>query len=191
MKERYLWLVKKSFRALRHRKLRRHVWWQKLTKPLFDRALWVPCRDSVAKGLAIGSFFALMPMPGQALMASILAMGWRGNVPFAVGACFLTNPFTSVPIWSAQMWLGNLIQAHLTVPMPAILNRMETTLPGLGQVNAGGFVVGSVASGCLMALAAFVLTHGFALLMPRYLPTRPLFKRRREQVASEVSVIKG
>ncbi len=174
MKEKYLWLVRKSFRALRHRRLRHRPWWRKITKPLFDRHLWKPCRDSVASGSAIGAFFAVMPMPGQALAAALVTMKCKGNVPFSVGVCFLSNPFTNVPIWSAQLWLGSLIQRHLYVPMPPILNRMETTLPGLGPVNAGGFIVGSIASGCLFAVASFALVHCFAALLPRYLPRRPI-----------------
>lgn len=172
MKARYIWLVRKSFRALRHRRLRDRPWWRRLTAPLFERRLWVPCRDSVASGAAIGAFFAVMPMPAQSIAAALVSMKCRGNVPSAVGVCFLSNPFTNVPIWSAQLWLGNLIQDHLPVPMPSILSNMETTLPGLGSVNAGGFIVGSVASGCLLAAAAFVLAHGFAALLPLHLPVR-------------------
>ncbi len=52
MKTRYIWLVRKTFRALRHRRLRDRPWRRRLTKPLFDRQLWKPCRDSVASGAA-------------------------------------------------------------------------------------------------------------------------------------------
>jgi uncharacterized protein (DUF2062 family) len=172
MKARYLWLVRNSFRALRHRRMRHRPWWRKLTKPVFDRQLWIPCRDSVASGSAIGAFFAVMPMPAQSLAAALLTMRCRGNVPFAVGVCFLSNPLTNVPIWTAQLWLGNFIQRHVPVPMPSVLSHMETTLPGLGAVNAGGFIVGSVASGCILAAVAFALAHCFATLLPLHLPRK-------------------
>lgn len=177
MKARYLWLVRQSFRTLRHRRMRHRPWWRKLTKPLFDRHLWKPCRDSVASGATIGSFFAVMPMPAQSLAAALVAMRCKGNVPFAVGFCFLSNPFTNVPIWSAQLWLGNFIQHHVPVPMPAILSKMEATLPGLGPVNAGGFIVGSVASGCLLAAVVFGLARCFALLLPLHLPAKIRFPK--------------
>lgn len=113
-----------------------------------------------------------MPIPLQSLVAALVAMKCKGNVPFAIGICFLSNPFTNLPIWSAQLWLGNLIQKHLPVPMPAILSNMETTLPGLGSVNAGGFIVGSAVSGCLLGMGAFLLVHAFSAILPRYLPGR-------------------
>jgi uncharacterized protein (DUF2062 family) len=124
----------------------------------------------VASGAAIGAFFSVVPIPAQSIAAALLTMKCRGNVPFAVGICLLTNPLTNLPIWSAQLWLGNLIQNHLPVPMPSILSAMETTLPGLGPVNAGGFIVGAVVSACLLSIVAFVLVHGFSAVLPRYLP---------------------
>jgi len=173
VKRSYIWLFRKASRTLRHRRLRDRPWWRRLTKPLFDRHLWKPCRDSVATGCAIGAFFAVTPIPLQTIAAALFSMKFKGNVPFALGICLLSNPFTNLPIWSAQLWLGNLIQRHLPVPMPSILSDMETTLPGLGTVNAGGFIVGSVASACLLGVAAFLLVHGFAAAFPRYLPVKP------------------
>ncbi len=170
MKRRYIWLVRQTIRTLRHKRLRHRPWWRKLTLPLTDRHLWKPCRDSVAVGLSIGMFFAVMPMPGQAVVSAVLAMKLRGNVPFAVGACFLSNPFTMVPIWTAQVWIGSLVQSHLPVPMPAVFSRMETALPGLGTVNAGSFIVGSVVSGCLLALGSFLVIHCLARILPHHLP---------------------
>lgn len=172
MKSSYIWLFRKAFRALRHRRLRDRLWWQRLTTPLFDRQLWKPCRHSVAAGSAIGAFFSMIPIPVQFLGAALVATKCRGNVPFAMGICLLSNPFTTLPIWSAQLWLGNLIQKHLPVSMPSILTNVETTLPGLGMVNAGGFIVGLLASACLLSIAAFALVYGFATLFPRYLPVK-------------------
>lgn len=158
---------------LRHPRMRERPWWRRLTKPLFERRLWKPCRDSVATGSAIGAFFAVFPIPAQSIAAALLAMKCKGNIPCALGICLLSNPFTNIPIWSAQLWLGNLIQRHIPVPMPSILSNMETTLPGLGSINPSGFIVGSVASSCLLAVAAFLLVRGFAVAFPRYLPLRP------------------
>lgn len=173
MKQSYIWLFRKASRALRHPRLRDRPWWRRLTKPLFDRQLWKPYRDSVATGCAIGAFFSVTPIPAQTIAAALVAMKFKGNMPFALGICLLSNPFTNVPIWSTQLWLGNLIQNHLSVPMPSILSDMETTLPALGSINAGGFIVGSVSSSCLLAVAAFLLVHGFAAVFPRYLPVKP------------------
>ena len=93
---------------LRHKRLRHRVWWLKLTAPLFDRQLWVPCRDTVASGLAIGFFFSMMLMPFQMIAAALIAMRSRANVPFAIAGCWISNLLTHVPIWMAQEWLGGL-----------------------------------------------------------------------------------
>ena len=75
MKRRYLWLVRRAYRALRHPRLRHRGWWQALTHALFERHLWMPCRDTVATGLTIGMFFALIPVPMQMIFAGFTAMG--------------------------------------------------------------------------------------------------------------------
>jgi hypothetical protein len=54
---------------------------------------------------------------------------------------------------------------------------MEATLPGLGSVNAGGFIVGSVASGCILAAAVFWLMRLIALMLPLHLPTKIRFPK--------------
>lgn len=143
-----------------------------MTRPLFEKRLWKPCRDSVATGLAIGLFFSVMPIPLQSIFAGVLAMRSRSNVPFAIGACFLSNPFTNVPIWAAQLFLGNTIQKHLELPMPEILRSMEKTLPHVGTVNAGNFILGALVSGVILALLAYPVVHLFSALMPHHLPVR-------------------
>ncbi len=188
VKSSYIWLFRKASRILRHRRLRDRPWWRRLTKPLFQRQLWKPCRDSVAIGSAIGAFFAVTPLPLQTIAAALVAMKCKGNVPFALGLCLLSNPFTNLPIWTAQLWLGNLIQSHLPVPVPSFLSNMDTTLPGLGPVNAGGFIVGSVASSCLLAAGAFLLVHGFAAVFPRYLPIKPRPSKIPDSTRHEPSI---
>lgn len=165
------------YRALRHPKLRHRGWWRKITNPIFDKQLWKPCRDTVAGGLAVGLFFAVLPVPIQSLFAAVVAMRIRANVPFAMAACWLSNPFTNVPIWAGQMFLGNWIQDRLHLPMPSILS-MEKHFNDLGTVHLGNFLLGSVVSGVLLALAAYPIVHLFSAIMPHHLPVRkPLLKR--------------
>jgi len=170
MKKRYLWLVRRAYRTLRHKRLRHRAWWRKLTKPLFERRLWMPCRDSVAVGTAIGMFFAVMPMPMQSVAAALIAVRARANVPFAIGACFLSNPITNGPIWIAQLYIGNFILRHLPASIPSELLSLDVNLPGVGPANVGSFIVGSIVSGVLLALLAFPLVHLFSAIMPHHLP---------------------
>lgn len=166
MKVHYLRMVRRAFRALRHPKLRHRPWWQKISKPLFHRSLWVPCRDTVASGLAIGLFFSMMPFIPQSIVAAILAMRAKVNVPFAMGACFVSNPFTNVPFWYAQIHMGQWLIDVLRLPvLPGQIH-----LPMVGVVSASNWIVGFMAMGVLMALAAYPLVHLFSALLPQHLP---------------------
>lgn len=172
MKVHYLRMVRRVYRALRHPRLRHRPWWQKLSKPLFHRSLWVPCRDTVASGLAIGFFFSMMPMIPQSLFAAIFAMRAKVNVPFAVGACFITNPFTNVPIWIAQIRFGQWLIDVLSLPVPGFLAGAHINMPGLGSLSVANFIVGFLSMGVVFALAAYPLTHLFSALLPHHLPVR-------------------
>ncbi|MGJ8644089.1 MAG: DUF2062 domain-containing protein [Luteolibacter sp.] len=183
MKERYLKLVRSSYRMLRHKRLRHRQWWRRLTAPLFDRQLWVPCRDTVASGLAIGFFFSMMAMPLQMIAAALIAMRARGNVPFAIAGCWVSNIFTHVPIWIAQEWLGDWMRESLGFPMPKFLVVVNFPVPEVGDVNLASFILGMMMSGVLLALIAYPLVHLFSVVMPHHLPvlkSRPLRKRKKE-----------
>ena len=136
MKKRYLRIVRRMYRALRHPRLRHRDWWQALTHALFERRLWMPCRDTVATGLAIGLFFAVMPVPLQMIFAGVIAMRFRSNVPIAMASCWLSNPVTNVPIWAFQLFLGNWLQSLLHLPMPEILG-MQSIYPASAWFTRG------------------------------------------------------
>ncbi len=173
MKARYLKLVRQSFRMLRHKRMRDRPWWRKLTKPLMDRHLWIPCRDTVAAGLAIGMFFSMiLILPFQMIFAAVLAMRFRVNVPFAMAACWVSNLLTNVPIGMAQVWLGAWMRSALGFPMPGFLTKVYFKIPEIGEVNAASFLLGMFVSAVLVALAAFPIVHLFSAFMPHHLPVK-------------------
>jgi uncharacterized protein (DUF2062 family) len=181
MKRRYLRLVRRAFRSLRHRKLRHRPWWRTLTRPLMERSLWIPCRDSVAVGLAFGLFFSVMLMPFQTVPAALLSMRFRGNVPIAMAACWISNPFTAPPLLWAQFKLGYLLREVLGVPMPHFLTDHTFNIQHVGQFNAANFILGMFALGVILALSAFPIVHLFSAIMPHHLPVR---KRRERMMAA-------
>ena len=172
MKKRYLKLVRLTLKTLRHPRLRRHPWWQAISRPLFDRRRWVPCRDTVASGLAIGLFFSVMLMPFQTLPAAILAMRFKANVPFAVTATWFSNPLTTPAILFGQFRLGQWMRDTLGVLMPDFLTNVHFHAPGVGLLNAASFILGMITSGVLLALCAYPIVHLFSALMPHHLPVR-------------------
>lgn len=171
MKKRYLKLVRRALRTLRHPRLRHRRWWQALTRPVRNRALWIPCRHTVASGLAIGLFFSVIPIPFQMIPATVLAIRAKSNVPFAIAATWVSNPVTTPFILWAQMRLGDWMIHTLHVPMPLFL-KVSKTVPGLGELNMDGFLLGTIVSAVLLALAAYPLVHLFSMMMPHHLPLR-------------------
>ncbi|MEO7097931.1 MAG: DUF2062 domain-containing protein [Luteolibacter sp.] len=139
---------------------------------MFHRSLWVPCRDTVASGLAIGLFFSMMPMIPQSICAAILAMRLKVNVPFAMAACFISNPLTNLPFWCGQIRLGQWLIDHLSLPLPAFLAKAEMTLPGIGPLSVSNFTVGFIAMGVLLGLCAYPGVHLFSAILPHHLPVR-------------------
>jgi uncharacterized protein (DUF2062 family) len=201
MKRRYLWLVRRAYRALRHPRLRHRDWWQALTQALFERHLWMPCRDTVATGLTIGVFFALVPLPIQMIFAGITAMRLKSNVPIAMAACWISNPVTNIPLFLAQLWFGNRIAEFFGLNLPDIrwfkdfLHWLREshwfTVPVpefILEANSSCFFLGIMVSAILAAALTFPLVHLFAAIMPHHLPVRPL---RNAKVSSFMRKIRA
>lgn len=70
-----------------------------LGKLIHDPNLWHLNRHSVARAMAIGLFWAMIPMPMQMLAAAAVAIPLRANLPISIGLVWLTNPITMPPIF--------------------------------------------------------------------------------------------
>ncbi|HEX7260669.1 MAG TPA: DUF2062 domain-containing protein, partial [Luteolibacter sp.] len=130
------------------------------------------CRDTVASGLAIGLFFSMVPFIPQSIFAAVLAMRVRGNIPFAIAACFISNPITNGPFWLAQIWLGQWFINFFSLHVPHFVAKVSIDLPGVGVASLSNFIVGFITLGTLMALCAYPLVHLFSLILPHHLPVR-------------------
>lgn len=71
--------------------------------------LWHINRRSVAKGLACGLLVCFLPIPGQTVLAVLLAVLFCANLPVAILATWVSNPFTFVPfnflIYQVGAWV--------------------------------------------------------------------------------------
>jgi len=123
--------------------------------------LWHLHRRSVAMGVAIGLVTGLIPGPVQMLLAVIIAIPLRANVPAAAAATWYTNPLTFIPLYLLAYQIGQLVTGDtapaaippemtwtltgLTDAVPQLLTWMEaagvTLLIGLG-IQAALFAVG-------------------------------------------------
>lgn len=86
-----------------------HPWLRPVAHRLQERRLWQMQHESVARGLAIGIFWAFALPVAQILVAVAHCVWWRGNIPVAAAVTLVTNPLTiGFWLWLAYK-LGSLI----------------------------------------------------------------------------------
>ena len=73
--------------------------------------LWHLNRYSASMAFFVGLFVAFMPIPGQVVVAAVLAVLLRCNLPLAVSLVFVTNPLTMAPVFYLAYEIGALIVA--------------------------------------------------------------------------------
>ncbi|MBF2754856.1 MAG: DUF2062 domain-containing protein [Gammaproteobacteria bacterium AqS3] len=117
--------------------------------------LWRLCRRSVPRGMAIGCFCAMLPIPLQTVPAAALAVLVRGNLLVAAAMVWITNPITIVPILYVNTLLGGWILMRPpaaeggAAPDPGVLD-------SIGQIGAELFI-GSIAAGVLLAVVGYAV----------------------------------
>ncbi|MGI9306170.1 MAG: DUF2062 domain-containing protein [Gammaproteobacteria bacterium] len=63
-------------------------------------------RTRVCRGMSVGMFWAFVPMPFQMVPAVLFCWLARANAPVALVCVWISNPFTYLPIFSAQYQIG-------------------------------------------------------------------------------------
>jgi len=84
-------------------------------RPFARRAeLFRLTRRSVPRGVAIGLFVGLFALiPGVQIVGSaLMCVPFRGNIPIAAGATFLSNPATTPFILAASLYVGSSLGFH-------------------------------------------------------------------------------
>lgn len=90
-------------------KLKENKHLQFLGDTLYLPCLWYLNRHNVATAFAIGLFCMWIPFPFQSLIAAVLAVFFRANLPLAVVLVFITNPITMPPMLYGAYLLGAAI----------------------------------------------------------------------------------
>ncbi len=105
---------------------------------LHHHNLWHLNRESVAGGVAIGLFAGLVPGPFQMLVAALLAVPLRKNLPVALLTTLYTNPFTIVPLYLLAYEYGKLVlgadqRAAAVAPFQMDWSHLLDSLRGLTE----------------------------------------------------------
>ncbi|WP_338468019.1 DUF2062 domain-containing protein [Novosphingobium sp. ZN18A2] len=138
-------------------------WLKPFSHNILRPELWRFTRRSVPRGVALGLFIGTIIPMAHFLVAAALAVFVRANVPVALAATFIGNPFTVAGIW----WLGYRIGEALlhadamtqVAPMATAIQQTQadqllTRLTGAGEDTAIGLLV--IATTC--ALVGYVLS---------------------------------
>jgi uncharacterized protein (DUF2062 family) len=129
-----------------------HPWLRPLAGRLLAPQLWRLQHEAVARGVAVGTFWAFVMPVGQVLVAAAHCSWWRANIPAAAAMTLVTNPLT-IGFW---LWLAYQLGV-LVLGEPLLAGTVAAsgaagwltqygwpTLLGMGLFALGGAVLGYV-----------------------------------------------
>ncbi len=142
---------------------------------IYDGNLWHINRYSASMAFFVGLFVAFVPTPGQTVMAAILAVLLRCNLPLSVGLVFLTNPITMPPVFYMAYKIGALI---IDVPV----SNMDFEISAHWLQNSLGAIWQPFLLGCLIC-GLFFGSLGYVIInqLWRWRVARQWHVRKRER----------
>jgi len=138
-----------------HHEIREHKRLQVLGDILHDPNIFHLTRYSAAGGVATGLFVAFMPIPGQMLIAAIIAIFFRVNLPLAVIFVWVSNPITIPPLFFLAYKTGATILNE-----PAKQIAFEFSFEWLGTVGIDiwqALLLGCLTFGTLAAITGYII----------------------------------
>lgn len=127
-----------------------HPWLKPVAHRVLDRQLWRLQHEAVARGVAIGIFWAFAIPLAQFAAATANCIWWRANIPVAASMTLATNPLT-IGFW---LWLAYQLGC-LVLAVPPSIALAESAglmawltsfgapaLLGMGIFALGGAVIG-------------------------------------------------
>jgi uncharacterized protein (DUF2062 family) len=160
----------------------------RFVRPLAERPhLWRYTRRSVPRGVAVGLLVGIFVMiPGlQIVGAALMCVPFRGNIPLAAGATFLSNPATTPFILVAALWVGSFLGLNADF---ATFQALVASGAGLGEWST--WLVSSAAPALLLGLLAIavvsaIVGYAASVLIWRWWIARRLRMRRMRSRPSE------
>lgn len=143
---------------------------------LHDANLWHLNRHSIARAMAVGLFWAMIPMPMQMLASALIAIPLRANLPLSIGLVWLTNPITMPPVFYANYKLGTLILGTPAIQMPDKIS-MQWVIE-VTTTHWQPLYLGSLVAGICLSFLGYSLT----LLYWRWWVSRNWKQRQRQRL---------
>ena len=139
--------------------VQRNRWLRWMGPRLTHPKLWGFNRRAVARGMAIGVFFAFIVPLAQAPAAGATAILLRSNLPVALVSTLVSNPVTYAPIYYAAYRVGNaLIPRSLAAAMQTPAGAQIAD--GIATAHFGkSLILGLTLFAVVGALLAYFATH--------------------------------
>jgi len=119
--------------------------------------IWHLNRRSASGAVFIGLFCAFLPIPMQMVVAAVLAIGARCNLPISVVLVWITNPLTVAPMFYFAYRLGAwLLDMQLTVDVIEL--NFSWIWANLGTIGYP-LAFGSLVCGWVSGVTGFVVTR--------------------------------
>ena len=133
--------------------IRKHKYLRIFGEHLHSPNLWHLNRRSVSRGVALGSFWAMVPVPLQMIGVVASAIAWRSNIPIGLVLVWVTNPLTIPPIFLGAYLFGSRLLGTPVVEMPDEIT-VEWFGDSLGEIWLP-LVTGSFTIGISLALVGY------------------------------------
>ena len=133
----------------------RNKWLRPVAHRVLHPALWRATRRSVPRGVALGMVTGILFPVAQIAFSALLALPLRANIPAAALTTFVTNPFTTPPLWVAAYFIGDwMLSADGGLPGSPVADTAERL----------GWVPWLMEKGAATGLGLLVLTVALASL---------------------------
>lgn len=143
-------MPKKFFRRWvpTHKKHSEHKTFQFLTPLMKEPNLFHLNRHSVSVAMFVGLFCAFLPLPGQTLVAAMLALVLRCNLPISLALIWITNPLTIPPIFFLTFELGRWLLD--SPPMDFSIHLSLEWFNAQGRALIAPLLLGSILTGLVL-----------------------------------------
>jgi hypothetical protein len=140
--------------AIKREKIRTQWFLSPFGHLLHDPNLWGIRRRSVVPAFSLGIFVAFLPFPGHMIMAALLALVLRVNIPVAAVSTWVTNPVTMGPLYYLAYEVGSDLLRRTPRPFEFELS-FEWLIDGFVHIWEP-LLLGCVLLGALSSLLGYV-----------------------------------
>ena len=118
------------------------------------KELWQVNRRSVSSAVFVGLFSAFIPVPSQMLLAAIIAIFMRANLPISVALVWITNPITMAPMFYFSYQLGAWLLGTEATPLEGNLT-FSWLFDNLAAIS-GPLIFGSLLCGWILGTTGYI-----------------------------------